>query len=131
MAQPPPLPSADKSPGLARWLNLALPGAGLIHLGRRGLGFALALPFLACFLAALALFVVGYARYVSMATGDNPLEGDRLERFGDIFPIAWLAGLAGAGLVLQAVSMVLLRRAKRDVATCTSSLGESWHPHQR
>jgi|GEM_PF-6732467 len=116
MAQPPPLPSADKSPGLARWLDLALPGAGLIYLGRRGLGFALALPFLACFLAALALFVLGYARYVSMATNDNLLEDGRLERFGDILPMAWLAGLAGAGLVLQAISMVLLRRVKKDIA---------------
>ena len=123
MAQPPPLPPADKSPGLARWLNLALPGAGLIYLGRRGLGFALALPFLGCFLAALALFIVGYARYVSMATSDNLLEGDRLERFGDIFPIGWLAGLAGAGLILQAISMFLLRRAKREART--PSPGES------
>jgi len=95
---------------------LALPGAGLIYLGRRGLGFALALPFLACFLAALALFVLGYARYVSMATNDNLLEDGRLERFGDILPMAWLAGLAGAGLVLQAISMVLLRRVKKDIA---------------
>jgi hypothetical protein len=119
MVQPPPLPSTAKSPGLARWLDLAVPGAGLFYLGRRGLGAALALPFLACFVAALALFVVSYARYVQMATSDNLLQGDQLESFGDIFPTAWLIALAGVGGLLQVCSMVLLRRARRADAART------------
>ena len=113
MAQPPPIPSAAKSPRTAQWLNLALPGAGLFYMGRRGLGLALALPFLACFLAAFTLFLAAYARYFSAALSDNLLEGDRLERLGDIFPTRWLVGLACVGGLLQVCSMVLLRRAKR------------------
>ena len=119
MAQPPPLPPAGKNAGLARWLNLALPGAGLFYLGRRGLGAALALPFLACFLAALALFLVSYARYIRIATSDNPLQGDQLERLGEIFPTAWLVALACVGGLLQVCSMVLLRRARRADAART------------
>ena len=113
MAQPPPLPPAPagKSAQLARWLNLAVPGAGLFYMGRRGLGIALALPFLACFLAALALFLVAYARYISLTASDNLL--DRLESFGDIFPTVWLIALACVGGLLQVCSMVLLRRARR------------------
>lgn len=119
MAQPPPLPAAAKNPGLARWLDLALPGAGLFYLGRRGLGAALALPFLACFLAALVLFLVSYARYISLATDPNLLQGDQLEHFGDIFPTAWLVTLACVGGLLQVCSMILLRRAKRTDAART------------
>lgn len=114
MARPPPLPSAGKSLRLARWLNLALPGAGLFYLGRRFLGAALAVPFLACFFAALALFVVSYGRYLSLALGGDILEGDRLERLGEIFPSAWLVGLAIAGVLIQLCSMALFESAKKQ-----------------
>jgi len=116
MVQPPPLPSAGKSLRLARWLNLALPGAGLFYLGRRCLGAALAVPFLACFFAALALFVVSYARYLSLAMGGDILEGDRLERLGEVFPRAWLAGLAIAGVLIQLGSMALFAAAKKKAS---------------
>src|SRR6266487_1607784 len=69
MALPPPLPSTGKNLRLARWLNVALPGAGLFYLGRRRLGVALAVPFLACFFAAFSLFLVSYGRYLSLAMG--------------------------------------------------------------
>ena len=120
MARPPPLPTASKNPGLARWLNLAVPGAGLYYLGHRRLGAALALPFLACFLAAFALFLGGYAHYLSVATSDNLLGTNQLERFGDIFPTGWLVALACVGGLLQICSMVLLRRARKTAAARTS-----------
>ena len=116
MVQPPPLPSAGKSLRLARWLNLALPGAGLFYLGRRWLGAALAVPFLACFFAAFSLFLVSYARYLSLAMGGDILGGDRLEQIGEVFPRAWLAGLAIAGVLLQLCSMALFEAAKKQAA---------------
>ncbi len=116
MVQPPPLPSAGKSLRLARWLNLALPGAGLFYLGRRWLGAAFAVPFLACFFAALAIFVVSYARYLSLTMGGDILEGDRLEQIGEVFPRAWLAGLAIAGVLIQLCSMALFESAKKQAA---------------
>jgi hypothetical protein len=121
MVQPPPLPTTGKSFRLARWLNLALPGAGLFFLGHRRLGAALAVPFLACFFAALAIFVVSYARYFSLTMGGDILEGDRLEQIGEVFPRAWLAGLAIAGVLIQLCSMVLFEAAKKKAASRQNS----------
>jgi hypothetical protein len=117
MAQPPPLPPKGKNLHLARWLNLALPGAGLFYLGRRGVGVALMVPFLACFFAALGLFLVSYGRYLSLTMGGDILEGDRLERIGEVFPRTWLAGLAMAGVLIQLCSMALFEAAKKKAAT--------------
>src|SRR5262245_24383973 len=107
MAGPPPPPSGVKNVRLARWLNVALPGAGLFYLGRRWLGAALAVPFVGCFFAAFSIFIVSYGRYLSLAMGGDILEGDRLERIGEVFPRAWLVGLAIAGVLLQLCSMAL------------------------
>jgi hypothetical protein len=101
---------------LAGWLSLALPGAGLFYLGRRRVGAALAVPFLACFFAAFSLFLVSYARYLSLAMGGDILEGDRLERIGEVFPRAWLAGLAIAGVLIQLCSMALFADVKRKAS---------------
>ncbi|HEU0010112.1 MAG TPA: hypothetical protein VFT34_09890 [Verrucomicrobiae bacterium] len=116
MAQPPPLPPAGKNLRLARWLNLALPGAGLFYLGRRRLGAALAVPFLACFFAAFSLFLVSYGRYLSLTIGGDILEAGRLEKIGEVFPRVWLAGLAIAGVLIQLCSMALFERAKKQAA---------------
>jgi len=116
MVRPPPLPPAGKNLRLARWLNLVLPGAGLFYMGRRCLGAALAVPFLSCFFAALALFLVSYGRYLSLAMGGDILEGDRLERLGEIFPSAWLAGLAIAGVLIQLCSMALFEGEKKKAS---------------
>jgi len=115
-ASPPPLPSAKKDPRLASILNLSIPGVGLIYLGQRKLGATLALGFLACFVTAIGLFVVGYSRYLSLAMSDHILEGDNIEKAGHAFPRAWLAGLAIAASLIYFTSNILLRAAKRKLA---------------
>jgi hypothetical protein len=121
MPSPPPLPSAGKSLKLARWLNVALPGAGLFYLGRRTLGLALALPFLACFLAAFGLFIVSYGRYLTLVSDGDIFEGDRLERIGKVFPSAWLVGLAIAGVLIHLWSMALFEAEKNKAAKAQNS----------
>jgi hypothetical protein len=115
-SQPPPLPaqSPRKSLKLAGALNMFLPGAGLLYLGRRVSGGLLAGAFLGCFLALLALFVVGYGRYLSVAMSDDLMHGDNLERAGDAFHLRWLIALAIAGGILYLISSILLSMAKRQ-----------------
>ena len=111
---PPPLPKpAGKGHRFAAWVNLVLPGAGLFMIGRRKQGAVLAALFLACFFAALGLFLVSYARYLSLAMSDDLLKGDKLERVGEVFPRAWLVGLTMAGGIVHLVSMGMLRAAKQ------------------
>lgn len=111
--KPPPLPGA-KNLRLASALNLFLPGAGLIYLGRRRSGGILAAAFLICFCAVLGLFLVSYARYLQFALSDDLLQGDNLERMGHLFPRGWLLALAAAGLLIYAISATLMAGAKRD-----------------
>ena len=69
--------------------------------------------FLACFIAISTLFLVGYANYLSVALGENLLEGNKLEEAGAGFHQRWLLGLAAVGLVLYVISTILFPRAKR------------------
>jgi len=115
-ATPPPLPSARKDLRLASALNLSIPGVGLIYLGQRKLGAALALGFIACFVTALGMFIIGYGRYLSLAMSDKLMEGDTIEQTGRAFPRFWLAGLALAASAIHVFSMLLLRAAKRRLA---------------
>lgn len=111
---PPPLP-AEKS---LRWisaLNVFLPGAGLLLLGRWRTGLILAAAFLLCFISLLAIFLAGYARYLQIALGDDILKDGRLEQVSQIFPQGWMIGLAAAGLVIHGVSSVLFAKVKRDL----------------
>ena len=94
-------------------LNVFLPGAGLFYLGRRAVGCVLAGAFLACFLALLGLFVVGYGRYLSIAMGDDLFEENKLEEAGAALHSNWLLGLATAGIILYGCSTLLFNRAKR------------------
>jgi len=112
-SQPPPLPQ-QQSLRLASALNVFLPGAGLICLGRRTLGAVLAGAFLGCFLAVVTLFLIGYARYLSLVTDDGLLQGNKLEEVGSIFHPTWLAGLALAGGIIYLCSSILFARAKRQ-----------------
>ena len=109
---PPPLPS-QQNLRLAAALNVFLPGTGLIYLGRRALGMTLAGAFLGCFLAVVTLFLVGYARYLSLATDDRLLQGNKLEEAGSTFHPTWLAGLALAGGIIYLCSSILFAREKR------------------
>jgi len=112
-SQPPPLPQ-QRDRRAASLLNACLPGAGLILLGRRALGFALASAFLGCFLAVVTLFLVGYARYLSLATDDGLMQGNKLEEAGSIFHPTWLAGLALVGGIIYLCSAILFARTKRQ-----------------
>ena len=116
---PPPLPGAPptrpaKNLRAAGALNFFLPGAGLFYLGRRVAGAILAGTFLTCFVALLGIFLVGYARYLSIAMSDDLLQGNKLEEAGAAFPRDWLLGLALAGGVIYLVSAALFARAKRQ-----------------
>jgi hypothetical protein len=111
---PPPLPGS-KNLRAASILNTCLPGAGLFYLGQRTVGAVLAGAFLASFLATLTVFLVGYTRYLSIALGENLLEGHNLEEAGAAFHQAWLLGLGGVGLVLYLISTILFQVAKRRV----------------
>lgn len=118
MPTPPPLPvPRQPSLGLARTLNLSLPGLGLIYLGQRALGLALAIPFLVCFSAEIILFLISYARYINLSLGDDLLKGDKIEQIGNVFPRPWLGGLALAGAILYVVSMICFAAAKRKLAS--------------
>jgi len=112
---PPPLPGT-KSPRLASALNVFLPGAGLIYLGRKRAGGILAAAFLFCFFALMTLFLVAYARYLQLALSDDLLKGDKLESVGQLFPRGWIVAFTVAGLVIYVISAVLLARAKRNTS---------------
>jgi hypothetical protein len=113
-AQPPPLPAA-KNLRLAGALNVFLPGAGLFYLGRRVIGATLAGAFLVCFLSVMTIFLVGYARYLSIAMSENLLEGNKLEEAGAAFHQKWLISLALAGGAIYVCSMVLFGLTKRQI----------------
>ncbi len=116
-SQPPPLPQQKILLRLASASNVFLPGAGLIFLGRRALGFILAGTFLGCFLAVVTLFLVGYSRYLSVAMSDNLLQGNKIEEAGAAFHQNWIAGLALAGGIIYLCSSILFARAKRQMRT--------------
>jgi hypothetical protein len=111
----PPLPGQKKNWRWAAALNLFLPGAGLLYLGRRKLGATLALLFLACLLAALGIFLTGYAHYLNVVMGDDLMKEGRLEELTDFLHRRWLVGLLLVGLLLECISMLALSRARRDV----------------
>jgi hypothetical protein len=114
VAQPPALP-ARKNLRLAGALNAFLPGAGLFYLGRRIIGATLAAAFLACFLSMMTIFLVGYARYLSIAMSENLLEGNKLEEAGAAFHQKWLIGLALAGGGIYVCSTVFFGLTKRQL----------------
>ena len=110
---PPPLP--QKNLRLAATLNFFFPGAGLIYLGERILGAALAIAFVICLVSVLSIFLVGYSRYLTIALGGDILDEGRLEQIGKVFHPGWLIGLAIAGTVIHLVSMAAFSIAKRKL----------------
>ena len=115
-SQPPPLPPA-KNLRLAGALNMFLPGAGLFYLGRRVAGVVLAVLFLGAFAALLSIFLVGYARYLSIAMSDELMRGDNLEQAAQSFHQNWLIGLAVGGGIVYLVSSILFTAEKRRVGS--------------
>ena len=102
-----------KSFRLAATLNLFLPGSGLFYLGHRLVGALLAVAFLLCLLASLAIFLIGYAQYLTLALDAQILEGDKLEKMSALFRPGWLVGLLIAGVVIYLISLVFLSWARR------------------
>jgi hypothetical protein len=90
---------------LALTLNLFLPGAGLIYLGRRFLGALFAAGFIGCFFAMMFLFLRGYREYLRLSTGDI-LAGETLEAVGRAFPAGLLVGLLLLALVIYVASIL-------------------------
>jgi TM2 domain-containing membrane protein YozV len=102
-----------KSLRTAGLLNLLLPGAGQLYLGQQLFGVILLVLFLSCFVAALGIFLVGFGQYLKLALDGNILEGDRLERIGQVLHPRWLIGLAISGAVIYLVSFIGLSFAPR------------------
>jgi hypothetical protein len=113
--KPPPL-TGSKNLRLASALNVFLPGAGLIYLGRRRTGGILMAAFLLCFCALMGLFLVSYVRYLQFALSDDLFKGNKLEQIGEVFPRGWLIGLAAAGLLIYAIAAALMSSAKRNAS---------------
>jgi len=76
---PPPIPR-QKNWRWAATLNLILPGAGLFYMGRRKSGAVLAIAFLVCLAAALGIFLLGYARYLTVILSGDLMRDGQLER---------------------------------------------------
>jgi len=95
--QPPPLPS-QKNLRLASALNMFLPGAGLIYIGRRVLGAVLAGMFLCCFPGGDDHFP-GRLQPLPLDSlmSENLMEGNKLEEAGASFHQNWVVGLALTG----------------------------------
>ncbi len=109
----PPTQQKPKSARFAVTLNLLWPGAGQFYLGQRVLGGVLALAFLTCFVAMVAIFLRGYAEYMRVVTGGDIFQSDTLEQLGSVFHVRWLLGLLIASLVIFAVSMIGLGAAAK------------------
>lgn len=87
-------------------LNFVVPGSGQFYLGQRLLGSPLAIFFLACFVSILALFVVGYADYLSIAVSGDLAQMERAEDMPALFRTPWLVGLAIAAVLIYLASFV-------------------------
>jgi hypothetical protein len=68
---------------------------------------------LLCLLAALSIFLVGYAKYLNVTLSGKLLEGDQLERLKDVFHPRWLVGLMLAGIVILVIALVELAMGRR------------------
>jgi TM2 domain-containing membrane protein YozV len=112
----PPKIKRSKSLRTAGLLNLFLPGAGQFYLGQRTFGVLLLVLFLGCFGAALGIFLIGFGGYLNLALDGNILEGDRLERIGQVLHPRWLIGLAISGATIYLASFIGLSFAPRDTA---------------
>lgn len=110
---PPPLPPPPRNLNWGRALNLFLPGAGLIYLGRRWSGGLLAAAFLACCGTAAWWLVRGMARYYQIATSDAVLQEGAVEQLQDALPAGRLVTLALLAVTLQGVALWWFEAAAR------------------
>jgi TM2 domain-containing membrane protein YozV len=94
-----------KSLRFAVTLNFVLPGAGQFYLGQRVFGGVLALAFLICFAAMMAIFLRGYVEYMRATTSGDIFQSDVLEQLGNVFHVRWLLGLLVGSIVVFIISM--------------------------
>jgi hypothetical protein len=106
-----PRPRSRRTAGV---LNLFLPGAGQIYVGQPVMGSVFALSFLACFLAAVVIFVRGYAKYLQLSTSGDILDAGALEQLTNLFPMGVLVGLLVAAAVIYIASAIHLSHGRRD-----------------
>jgi H+/Cl- antiporter ClcA len=102
----PPKVKPERRLRTAGLLNLLLPGAGQLYLGQRLFGAILLVLFLACFAAAVGIFLFGFGQYLKLALDGNILEGDRLERIGQVLHPRWLIGLTIFGAIIYLASFI-------------------------
>lgn len=117
-SSPPPLPGATNLRA-ATGLNYFLPGAGFFLVGQPRTGALFAGAFLGCFVTVLALFLVGYARYMSLALNSDLLNEGELEKVGAAIPRAWIIGFVLVGVVIQVVSAIKFAALKKRMAAGT------------
>ncbi len=101
--------------------NVFLPGAGLFLLGERRAGSIVAGVFLACFVAVMAIFLTGYVNYLKMALDPEVLQGNKLERIGDGFHLAWVIAFAAAGVVIYVVATAMFIRVRARVRAASGA----------
>ena len=106
-----------KSLRFAVTLNFVLPGAGQFYLGQRVFGGVLALAFLICFAAMMAIFLRGYVEYMRLATGGDIFESDALEQLGNVFHVRWLIGLLVGSIVVFVIAMAGLAVTPKQANT--------------
>lgn len=112
----PPRVKPERNLRTAGLLNLFLPGAGQFYLGQRLFGVILLVLFLACFAAALGIFLSGFGQYLKLSLDGNILEGDHLERIGQALHPRWLIGLTIFGGMIYLASFIGLSFAPRVAA---------------
>jgi uncharacterized membrane protein len=106
---PPPLPvrgEAARRIRHAHVLNLVVPGAGQWYLGQRVVGGLFVVTFLACFVAMIALFFVGYLKFMRTALRSDILAGNVLEELQNAFHLRWLLALLAIAILLYIVGAV-------------------------
>jgi hypothetical protein len=116
-------PNGVEARRFATMLNLVLPGAGQIYLGQRLLGCAFAGGALACFVAAVVVFIVGIKRYWELASSGDLFEGRKLEQMREAMHPGQLFILVGVVILMYVLSIAALRlvpprgRHKPDATT--------------
>jgi hypothetical protein len=111
--EPPVWPvTRGRSRRVAMVLNLFLPGAGQIYLGQSVIGGILAVGFMACFVAMMAIFVRGYAGYLQMCVGGDILQAGNLETLSQLFHPGRLGALSVAAIGIYLASAIHLSRSR-------------------
>jgi hypothetical protein len=101
--------SAVQDRQYATMLNLVLPGVGQFYLGQRVLGCAFAGGSLACFVAAVVVFIVGIKRCWKLASSGDLLEGRKLEQMREAMHPGQLFILVGVVILMYVLSIAALR----------------------